>query len=137
MMIQAIKYPTNPHPTNNASMIQATRISVGSTSRYSATPPQTPAIFLFFRERVSLLCGEGGTNIAAPQWQQKLTFSSYSLPHCGQYMAETSPFTSDTLIYVSCGAKVSKRANAAAGQPLLQVGRREPAVARKLPPIYN
>src|SRR5437867_13237793 len=69
-------------------MTQATRTSVGSTSRYSATPPQTPASFLFFRERVSLLCGEGGVNIAAPQWQQKLTFSSYSLPHWGQNMAQ-------------------------------------------------
>src|SRR5689334_11832997 len=73
-------------------MTQATRTSVGSRSRYSATPPQTPAIFLFFRERVSLLCGEGGMNIAAPQWQQKFTFSSYSLPHCGQYIAENLPF---------------------------------------------
>lgn len=30
----------------NVSTIQATRMSVGSRSKYSASPPQTPAIFL-------------------------------------------------------------------------------------------
>src|SRR3989441_13202686 len=114
-------------------MIQATRTSVGSTSRYSATPPQTPAIFLFVLERGSLLCGEGGVNIAAPQWQQKLTFSSYSLPHCGQYMVETSPSTLDTLIYVSCRAKVSKRTNVIADQPLCTWGSREAGRGAEIP----
>src|SRR5947208_3389875 len=114
-------------------MTQATRTNVGSRSRYSATPPQTPAIFLFFLERVSLLCGEGAMNIAAPQWQQKLTFSSYSLPHCGQYMAETSPFTSDTLIYVSRRPKVSKRVTVGGRLELAQRG----YVAGELLLIYN
>src|SRR5581483_164176 len=69
---------------NRAKKTQARRTSVGSTSRYSANPPHTPAIFSSLRERISFFCGRGWTNIADPQWQQKLTFSLYSLPHWGQ-----------------------------------------------------
>ncbi len=55
MTIQAMKYAKTPHPPKITSMSQMIRTKVGSTSKYSANPPQTPAIFLSVRERISFL----------------------------------------------------------------------------------
>src|SRR5262245_14994317 len=59
MRSHAIAYTSRP-PTNAPgkieNTIQRTRIGVASTSKYSASPPQTPAIFASAVERVSRGC---------------------------------------------------------------------------------
>src|SRR6202166_1563096 len=71
--IQRIKYARTPVPANNTRSSHTMRTSVGSRSKYSARPPQTPAIFLFVVERVrrfaagAAYAGGGGapaTNLA-------------------------------------------------------------------------
>src|ERR1051326_8877293 len=80
-----------PPPPINSPPPQIRRTSVGSTSRYSANPPQTPAIFWSVRERDSFLADLTGGCISVPHWEQKLTAWEYSFPHFGQNMA-TPPF---------------------------------------------
>src|SRR5579872_2875322 len=65
-------------------------MSVESMSKYSAKPPQTPAIFSSVRERISFLRHRVGACIALPHWQQKLTCWTYSFPHWGQNIGGTS-----------------------------------------------
>ena len=86
IMTQATMYPSTPQPPKSTSMTHKIRTSVGSRSKYSANPAQTPAIFRLTRERWRGFRDAGGVNNAAPHWQQKLTRSAYSLPHCGQNM---------------------------------------------------
>src|SRR5258706_7580540 len=82
----------NPTPKNRAVTSQTPRTIVGSSSAFSGNPPQTPAIFLSFRDSVSGFFGAAaGVNIAVPQWQQKLTFWLYSFPQLGQYMTPPLP----------------------------------------------
>src|ERR1700676_2189755 len=50
--IHRIKYARTPVPANNTSSSHTMRTSVGSRSKYSARPPQTPAIFLLVVERL-------------------------------------------------------------------------------------
>src|ERR1700736_1002816 len=50
--IHRIKYARTPVPANNTRSSHTMRTSVGSRSKYSARPPQTPAIFLSVVERV-------------------------------------------------------------------------------------
>jgi hypothetical protein len=76
--------PTNPPGT----MDSATQISltiVGSTSRYSAMPPQTPEIFLSLTESVNCLCDVLEYR-RAPQEEQKLASSAISALHRLQYI---------------------------------------------------
>src|SRR5690242_21400642 len=88
-----------PPPPMNSAANQIRRTSVGSTSRYSANPPQTPAIFWSVRERVSFLAGLTGGCISVPHWEQKLTAWEYSFPHFGQNMAPP-PFFRGEPIYI-------------------------------------
>lgn len=57
MIAHAIKYMKMNGKTavNTAMTIVASRIAVESTSKYSAKPPQTPAIFLSVWERYNFL----------------------------------------------------------------------------------
>src|ERR1700730_9480063 len=50
--IHRIKYARTPVPANNTSSNHTMRTNVGSRPKYSARPPQTPAIFLLVVERV-------------------------------------------------------------------------------------
>src|SRR6266852_5540373 len=50
--IQRIGYRNNPTPVNRNTNEETTRMRVGLTWKYSAKPPQTPAIFLSVRERI-------------------------------------------------------------------------------------
>src|ERR1700693_3418246 len=67
--IHKIKYARTPVPANNTSSSHTMRTSVGSRSKYSARPPQTPAIFLLVVERVKRLAAgaasAGGAGAAA------------------------------------------------------------------------
>src|SRR5580700_5121075 len=88
MIIQARIYtripPTKP-PGTTDSATQISRTIVGSTSKYSAMPPHTPAIFLSVAESVSCLC-EVLCRCWPPQEEQKLEESAISLPQCTQNM---------------------------------------------------
>src|ERR1700736_1580686 len=50
--IHRIKYARTPVPANNTRSSHTMRTRVGSRSKYSARPPQTPAIFLLVVDRV-------------------------------------------------------------------------------------
>lgn len=54
MITAAIKYATIPLPVH-ANRISKSRIMVGSTPKYSPTPPHTPHIMRFVLERYNLL----------------------------------------------------------------------------------
>src|ERR1700693_4088047 len=60
--IHRIKYARTPVPANSTRSSHTMRTSVGSRSKYSARPPQTPAIFLLVVDRVK--CFAAGVGYA-------------------------------------------------------------------------
>src|SRR6266851_3465144 len=86
-MIHASRYVTTPGQIPDARVMKTQRMRTSNTSssKYSASPAQTPAIFLSARERISFF-GVGGIPTMLPQREQTRSSSAMALPQALQYM---------------------------------------------------
>src|SRR5260370_13224163 len=93
-----------PGQTRVASVRKMKRMRTSVTSRlkYSASPAQTPAIFLSARERVSFF-GVGRIPCTVPQREQKRPSSAMGLPQALQNIV-CLPFLLDTGFAGKCSA---------------------------------
>jgi hypothetical protein len=83
-------YSSKPTPPQNSAISHTTRMRVGSTSKYSANPAQTPPSFLSLLERIKRLTGAGAAlatpGCPAPHAEQNLDPSGISFAQFTQYI---------------------------------------------------
>src|SRR5258708_28422667 len=86
-MIHASRYVTTPGQIPDARVMKTQRMRTSNTSssKYSASPAQTPAIFLSARERISFF-GGGRIPPILPQREQTRSSSAMALPQALQYI---------------------------------------------------
>jgi hypothetical protein len=110
--IHKIMYSSKPTPPQNSAISHTTRMRVGSKSKYSANPAQTPPSFLSVLERIKRLPGAGVAlttpGCRAPHAEQNLDPSGISFAQFTQYIFHPPQAIFHAILPISTGIGCKK-----------------------------